>query len=277
MGEKVILPKVPSYLPVRARSVANARCTTITAPTWPWNRRAPYTWPSSMPQKIFSRPLTRSTAVRPAYRRSNCLVARGMLGKRRRSISCLTHWRVADAIVTKDRARLIVDDVQGRAAAEHLLWLFELEIAILDDRRDLFVVQEFMNRAIICCLVVRQRLDASVRQILLGLFDQFGNAFIVAGLGVGDVVGERDFVLDIDQQMQLVAEPFDDVRDLAIIVFVLFLAAGRLRQPLLEFGVTQFFTHGGTPRQAGGVSRGVFAKIANDQAEPFGHDVEDAA
>src|SRR6516164_8606964 len=71
----------------------------------------------------------------------------------------MTHWRVADAILTKDRARLIVDDVQGRAAAEHLLWLFELEIAILDDRRDLFVVQEFMNRAIICCLVVRQRLD----------------------------------------------------------------------------------------------------------------------
>src|SRR4051794_13955870 len=44
-------------------------------------------FPSSAPQKIFSRALTRSAAVRPRYRRSNCCVDRGIGGNRRRARS----------------------------------------------------------------------------------------------------------------------------------------------------------------------------------------------
>ena len=42
------------------------------------------------PEYFQPRELIRSTLVRPLYNRSNCFVARGMGGKRRRSISCLT-------------------------------------------------------------------------------------------------------------------------------------------------------------------------------------------
>ena len=82
-------------------------------------------------------------------------------------------------------------------------------------------------------LVVGQRLDAALRQVGLGLLDQRLDPLVVAGLGVGDVVGQRHLVLDIDQQVQLVAEPLDDLGDLALVVLVLLAAAGGLRQPLL--------------------------------------------
>ena len=73
-----------------AKSVAKDRWTIIIVPVMAKKRVAPVTLPSSAPQNIFSRALIRSTLVRPLYNRSNCFVARGMGGKRRRSISCLT-------------------------------------------------------------------------------------------------------------------------------------------------------------------------------------------
>ncbi len=82
-----VCPNVPSRRGERASNVPNAACTTITTPRSAKNRRDPLTLPSSEPQNIFSRAFTRSTAVRPLYRRSNFFVARGNDGKRRRSIS----------------------------------------------------------------------------------------------------------------------------------------------------------------------------------------------
>jgi len=76
-----------------ARSVASPAWITIAAPSKAENRAAPARLPSSAPQHTFGRALVRSTAVRPLYSRSNCLVARGIGGNRLRSISCLTHLR----------------------------------------------------------------------------------------------------------------------------------------------------------------------------------------
>src|SRR5262249_8966602 len=80
-----VCPTLPPQRGAFANNVANTRCTTSTAPTKAWKRRPPLTLPSSAPQKILKRALTRSTAVRPRYSRSNSLVARGMGGKRLRS------------------------------------------------------------------------------------------------------------------------------------------------------------------------------------------------
>src|SRR5262249_49884941 len=82
-GAERLLPGVPSR-----RSVANTACTASTTPTCcAKNRRGPVRSPSSTPQKIFKRALTRSTAVRPLDSRSNFFVARGSAGKRLRSTS----------------------------------------------------------------------------------------------------------------------------------------------------------------------------------------------
>src|SRR5262249_27209203 len=87
IGLSRIGPSVPSRRGARANSVANTACTARTTPTCATNRREPLTLPSSTPQKIFNRALTRSTAVRPLYSRSNFLVARGNSGNRLRSTS----------------------------------------------------------------------------------------------------------------------------------------------------------------------------------------------
>src|SRR5262245_56068991 len=86
-GLRRVWLKVPSHRGAWAQRVANAACTAIPTPTWATNRRDPLTFPSSTPQNSFSRALTRSTAVRPLYIRSNFLVARGNAGNRLRSTS----------------------------------------------------------------------------------------------------------------------------------------------------------------------------------------------
>src|SRR5579885_2884655 len=46
----------------------------------------------------------------------------------------MPHWRSADLVIAEQRAGLIVDDIQRRAAAQHFLRLVELEGAVLNDR-----------------------------------------------------------------------------------------------------------------------------------------------
>ena len=82
IGLRLILPSVPSRRGAWASRVANTACTASTTPTCAKNRRDPLTFPSSTPQYTFSRALTRSTAVRPLYIRSNFFVARGNDGNR---------------------------------------------------------------------------------------------------------------------------------------------------------------------------------------------------
>src|SRR5579872_6912052 len=110
-----------------------------------------------------------------------------------------------------------------------------------------------MHGLVVGRLVVSERLQAPRRQVGLGLFDQRGDPFVVAGLGVGDVVGERDLVLDIHQQMKFVAEPLDDLGDVAVVVGVLLAAAGRLRQTSGDFGVDRFGIGLGTGIQRSGI------------------------
>ena len=82
-------------------------------------------------------------------------------------------------------------------------------------------MQALRHGPVVRCLVVGQGPETLRWQILLGLRDQLGEAFIVAGLGVAAAINQRHFVLDIDQEVQLVAEPFDDLGDHAVVVPVL--------------------------------------------------------
>src|SRR3972149_1674894 len=61
IGPRRSLPKLPSRRGAAASKVAKARCTISTVPTRAQNPRAPARLPSSTPQKIFNRALTRST------------------------------------------------------------------------------------------------------------------------------------------------------------------------------------------------------------------------
>lgn len=65
IGLNRILPSVPSCRGRLAKTVAKASCTIMTVPTRAWKRTAPVTLPSSAPQNILSRAMTRSTLVRP--------------------------------------------------------------------------------------------------------------------------------------------------------------------------------------------------------------------
>ncbi len=105
----------------------------------------------------------------------------------------------ADAIVAVDRARLVIHDVQRRRTPEHFLGFLELEVAILNERRDAFLLEELVHGAVVGRLVVGQGFHTIRRQIVLRLTYQIGNSLVVAGLGVGDMIGERDLVIYINQ------------------------------------------------------------------------------
>ncbi len=132
-----------------------------------------------------------------------------------------------------------------------------------------------MHGAIVGSLVIGEGLHASLGQVALGLLDEAGDLFVVAGFGVGDVIGERDFVLDIDEQMQLVAEPFDDVGDFAVVIGVLFLAAGGLGQALFDLGSAEFVAEGGASGESGGITGGVLVEIGDDSSQAGDLHVED--
>src|SRR5262249_32868452 len=83
-------PSAPSRGGAAAGGVRTTACTANTTPPRAKTRRDPITFPSSTPQNTFSRALTRSTAVRPLYSRSNFLVARGSDGNRLGSVACGT-------------------------------------------------------------------------------------------------------------------------------------------------------------------------------------------
>ena len=110
------------------------------------------------------------------------------------------------------------------------------------------------------------------------LLDQLGDAFVVAGLGVGDVVGQGHLVLDIDQQVQLVAEPLDDLGDLAVVVLVL-LACRRwaAASPCSTSAACSFSLTAARPArpvESPAVSR---PRSPTTRPEAPDHDIEDAA
>src|SRR5258708_931372 len=60
--------------------------------------------------------------------------------------------------------------------------------------------------------------------------------------------------------MEFVAEPLDDLGDSAVVVGVFLAAAGRLRQPLGEFGLHRFGIRLGAGVQRGGIAGRVTAQ-----------------
>ena len=103
---------------------------------------------------------------------------------------------------------------------------------VLDQRLDLLLVQVLVDLLVVGGLVVGQGLDTPLGQVGHGLPHQRLDLLVVTDLGVGDAVGQRHLVLDIDQQVMLVAVPLDDLGDVALVVLVLLLASTRLSQPL---------------------------------------------
>ena len=313
IGLSRILPSVPSRRGADANSVANTACTASTTPTWATNRREPVRLPSSTPQNTFNRALTRSTAVRPLYIRSNFLVARGSDGNRRGSTSrgtrtvlpydlpalqifdighsqpscfagqryfsvsrsgfvtdvghLVSHGRFAHFIITIDCPVFVVHDVRGAVVArQHPLRLGLPQCPHLDQRRDPFAGEHLVHVFAVGRLVVGQGLDPIRRQVRLGLLEHHRQRLAVAGLGVGDLVGQHHLVLDVHDQVELEAEPLDHLGHLALVVLVFLAAAAGLRQSLVDLLLGSLLRLA-PRRQTRGVTGGVAAQVGDRQAE----------
>jgi hypothetical protein len=133
-----------------------------------------------------------------------------------------------------------LNHVQRDPTADHFL-LFPVlgpARAVLNNRRDFGLVQQFVDLPIVGRLVIRQGPDAPLRQVRLGLFDQGADALVVARLRVGDVVPQYHLVGDIDDQVQLVTEPLDHRGDIPLGIVVLLAPAAGLGQTVRNLGLT---------------------------------------
>jgi hypothetical protein len=128
----------------------------------------------------------------------------------------VTNGRIAHGVVAVDGSRLVVNHVQRVAASRQSTFRLRLpQGAILDHRLDSMPMQDLMHGLIVGRLVVSQRLHPADGQVRLGLFDHSGDPFVVPRLGIGDVLGEGDLVLNIHHQMKFVTEPLDNFGDAA--------------------------------------------------------------
>ena len=130
-----------------------------------------------------------------------------------------------------DRPRFVVHQVRPpRVARQHPLRLALPQRSILDQRLDPGGVQQPVHGLVVGRLVVGERFDPTRRQVGAGLFEQRPDHLVVAHRRFGDPVGQGQFMADVDQQVELVAEPFHDLHHLAVVVLVLLATAGRLGQ-----------------------------------------------
>ena len=59
------------------------------------------------------------------------------------------HRRLTDLVVAEDRAGLIVNDVQRRAATQHFFRFFELEVPVLNDRLNPGLMEKLMDGTVV--------------------------------------------------------------------------------------------------------------------------------
>src|SRR5256885_8327860 len=122
-----------------------------------------------------------TVAERPSPIRLRLRALDGVMsvGRRNRSNMKLVRSRIKDGCVpvfffqAEDGIRDY--KVTGVQTCALPIWLFQLEVAIRDDRRDPSLVQKLMDRLVVRGLVVGQRLDPVRRQVVLGLLHQLGN------------------------------------------------------------------------------------------------------
>ena len=105
----------------------------------------------------------------------------------------------------------------------------------------------------------------------LRAFQQHGQRLAVAGLGVGDVIGNHHFVLHVDDQMQLVAEPFDHLRDLAVVIRVFLPPATGLRQAFFRFDGLGLFIPLPPGIERRGIAGNVDAQVRDGHAQFLNH------
>ncbi len=91
-----------------------------------------------------------------------------------------------------------------------------------------------LNRAF-TRFVVGQRLDPIFRQIGLALPNQVRQRLAVGRVGGRHLIGQHHLVLGVHQQVQLVAEPLDNLGHLAVVVEVLLLSTAGLWQSFGDF------------------------------------------
>ena len=130
------------------------------------------------------------------------------------------HDRLARAVVAVQRARLVVDDVRacrrGRAASAR-----SAPSTSGGSGSPAGFLPRSTAGATRCRRPPCRRPASSMRpagQVRLGLLDQVRQRLAVGRVGRGHLVGQRHLVLGVDQQVQLVAEPLDDLGHLAVVV-----------------------------------------------------------
>lgn len=106
-------------------------------------------------------------------------------------------------------------------------------------------------------------------QIPPGVFDQRPQFLVVAAPGGTDAVVQTDLVLDVDQQMQLVAEPFVDPGDHAVGVGIFLPPPGRRGQAV---GIPPGFVSRG---QRATVPGGVTPQVPHGRRQRPDHPIEE--
>jgi len=86
----------------------------------------------------------------------------------------------------------------------------------VQDAADVEFLRGKVDIAVVGRLVVSQRLDAALGQVRLALPDQVGDRLVIGRIGGCYLIGHNNLVLDVHQQVQFVAEPFEDLGDLAL-------------------------------------------------------------
>ena len=146
--------------------------------------------------------------------------------------------RHAHFIITVDRPGFVVHQVRTPGVSgEHSLGLSLPQGAVLDYGLDPGLVQQAMHGLIVGRFVVGQRLDPTLRQIGAGLLEQRRDHLVVAHRRFRDPVGQGQFMTDIDQEMELVAEPLHDSLHFPLGVEILLAASTGLWQSQLRLGL----------------------------------------
>ena len=163
--------------------------------------------------------------------------------------------RHAHFIITVDRPGFVVHQVRTPGVSgEHSLGLSLPQGAVLDYGLDPGLVQQAMHGLIVGRFVVGQRLDPTLRQIGAGLLEQRRDHLVVAHRRFRDPVGQGQFMTDIDQEMELVAEPLHDSLHFPLGVEILLAASTGLWQSQLRLGLlTRRFATAGVQRR--GIAR----------------------
>ena len=159
-------------------------------------------------------------------------------------------------------------------ARRHPLGIRPPQAPHLDQGRDPLAGEYLVGVVAIGRLIVGQGLDPIRGQVRLALLQDHRQRLAVAGLGVGDLVGQHHLMFHIHQQVELEPEPLDHLGHLPLGVLVFLAATAGLRRPLVDLLLGGLLVLA-PRRQAGGVTGGVLAQVGDRQSQALDRHIED--